>query len=215
MSTYLKSMAGYKHTQLKEKSFKKIPDMAAEEELDQESSKRRKTGESSELAEELRVKEADELSQVELQQMMIIVPEQGMNIEAIQLINPIIDWEMYTEALGSLVKEKFNSIEPTYDKERKIWVELKRLFEPDTDDELWKFQKHIHDLTWRLYDSCGVHHVSTKKGIDIYMLVENEYTLSRGTLTLMMVAKLLVDQDNEMSRELLRKIFMQAERPRR
>ncbi|GJU63781.1 putative reverse transcriptase domain-containing protein [Tanacetum coccineum] len=79
----------------------------------------------------------------------------------------------------------------------------------DTDDELWKLQKHIHDLTWRLYDSCGVHHVSTEKGIDIYMLVEKEYPLSRGTLTLMLVAKLLVDQYNEMSRELLRKIFMQ------
>ncbi|GJV24104.1 hypothetical protein Tco_1376799 [Tanacetum coccineum] len=45
---------------------------AAEEELDQESSKRQKTGESSELAEEPRDKEADELSQEELQQMMII-----------------------------------------------------------------------------------------------------------------------------------------------
>ncbi|GJT72435.1 hypothetical protein Tco_1031721 [Tanacetum coccineum] len=117
--------------------------------------------------------------------------------------------------LWSLFKENFKSIEPTDDKEREIWVELKRLFEPDTDDELWKLQKHIHDLTWRLYDSCGVHHVSTEKGIDIYMLVEKEYPLSRGTLTLMLVAKLLVEQDNEMSRELLRKIFMQAERPRR
>ncbi|GKA35442.1 hypothetical protein Tco_0721933 [Tanacetum coccineum] len=45
----------------------------AEEELDQESSKRQKTGESSELAEEPRDKEADELSQEELQQMMIII----------------------------------------------------------------------------------------------------------------------------------------------
>ncbi|GJS78758.1 hypothetical protein Tco_0728639 [Tanacetum coccineum] len=140
---------------------------AAEEELDQESSKRQKTGESSELAEEPRDKEADELSQEELQQMMIIVPEQGMN---------------------SLVKEKFNSTEPTDDKEREIWLKLKRLFEPDTDDELWKLQKKIHDLTWRLYDSCGVHHVYTEEGIDIYMLVEKEYPLSRGTLTLMLVA---------------------------
>ncbi|GKE65909.1 hypothetical protein Tco_1520070, partial [Tanacetum coccineum] len=65
--------------------------------------------------------------------------------------------------------------------------------------------EHIHDVTWRLYDSCGVHHVSTEKGID----------MSRGTLTLMLVAKLLVDQDNEMSKELLKKIFMQVERPRR
>ncbi|GJT20253.1 hypothetical protein Tco_0890190 [Tanacetum coccineum] len=181
--------------------------------------------------------------------MMIIVPEQGMNVEALQTKYPIIDWEIYTEGtkkyckiirvgnhtevhhffddmlkafdkddlemLWSLVKEKFNSTEPTDDKEREIWVELKRLFEPGTYDELWKLQKKIHDLTWRLYDSCGVHHVYTKDGIDIYMLVEKEYPLSRGTLTLMLVTKLLVDQDNKMSRELLRKIFMQVERPRR
>ncbi|GJY82390.1 hypothetical protein Tco_0495766 [Tanacetum coccineum] len=169
MSTYLKNMAGYKHTQLKNKSFEEIQmllekelkrvnifvDMDAEyakEELDQESSKRQKTSESSKLAEEPRDKEPDELSQEELQQMMIIVPEQGMNVEALQT---------------------------------------------------------------KLYDSYGVHHVSIVKGINIYMLIEKEYPLSRGTLTLMLVAKLLVDQDNEMSRELLRKIFMQAERPRR
>ncbi|GJV23212.1 hypothetical protein Tco_1375907 [Tanacetum coccineum] len=117
--------------------------------------------------------------------------------------------------LWSLVKEKFTSTEPTEDKEREIWVALKRLFEPDTDDELWKLQKHIRDIIWRLYDTCGVHHVSTKDGVDIYMLVEREYPLSRGVLTQMLVAKLLVEQDNEMSRELLRKIFMQVERPRR
>ncbi|GJT93757.1 hypothetical protein Tco_1082602 [Tanacetum coccineum] len=61
----------------------------------------------------------------------------------------------------------------------------------------------------------GIHHVAYKDGIDIYMLVENEYPLSRGTLTLMLVAKLLVEQDSKMSRELLKKIFMQVERPRR
>ncbi|GJS13957.1 ribonuclease H-like domain-containing protein [Tanacetum coccineum] len=192
-----------------------VPELAAgsskrdaKEELDQESSKRQKTGESSELAKEPRDKEADKLSQKELQQMMIIVPEQGMNVEALQTKDDLV-------MLWSLVKENFKSTEPTDDKEREIWVELKILFEPDTDDELWKLQKHIHDLTWRLYDSCGVHHMSTEKGIDIYILVEKEYPLSRGTLTLMLVVKLLVEQDNEMSIELLRKIFMQAERPRR
>nr|GFA06183.1 xylulose kinase-1 [Tanacetum cinerariifolium] len=135
-------------------------------------------------------------------------PEQGMNFEALQTKDDLV-------MLWSLVKEKFNSTKPTYEKEREIWVELKRLFKPDTDDELWKFQKHIHDLTWKLYDSYRVHHVSTEKGIDIYMLVEKEYPLSRETLTLALVAKLLVDKDNEMSRELLRKIFMQSERLRR
>ncbi|GKE08869.1 hypothetical protein Tco_1412420 [Tanacetum coccineum] len=45
--------------------------------------------------------------------------------------------------------------------------------------------------------------------------MNKEYPLSRGTLALMLVAKLMVEQDNEMSRKLLRKIFMQVERPRR
>ncbi|GJZ20574.1 hypothetical protein Tco_0557164 [Tanacetum coccineum] len=102
--------------------------------------KRQKIGKSSDPAEEPKDKE-EELSQEELQQMMIIVLEKGMIVE--------------------------------------------------------------------------VHHVSIEKGIDIYMLVEKEYPLSRGTLTQMLVAKILVDQDNKMSRELLRKIFMQVERPKR
>nr|GEU32666.1 reverse transcriptase domain-containing protein [Tanacetum cinerariifolium] len=48
-------------------------------------------------------------------------------------------------------------------------------------------------------------------GVDIYMLVEKEYPLSRGVLTQMLGAKLLVEQDNEISIELLKKIFMQNE----
>ncbi|GKB41411.1 hypothetical protein Tco_0886353 [Tanacetum coccineum] len=234
MSNYIKNMGGYTLQQLRGYSFDEIktlfettmrntfvtiesevdravPELAAgsskrvaEEELDQESTKRQKTSESSELAEEPRDKEDDELSQEELQQMMIIVPEKywkiirvGNHTEVHHFFDDMLkafdrdDLVM----LWSLVKEKFNSTEPTDDKEREIWVELKRLFELDTDDK--------------------VHHVYIEEGIDIYMLVEKEYPLSRGTLTLMLVAKLLVDQDNEMSRELLRKIFMQVERPRR
>ncbi|GJV81448.1 hypothetical protein Tco_1517318 [Tanacetum coccineum] len=61
-----------------------------------------------------------------------------------------------------LVKERFSTIEPTDDKEKELWVELKRLFEPDDDDTLWKLQRYMHDpLVWRLYDTCGAHHVSS------------------------------------------------------
>ncbi|GJY99458.1 hypothetical protein Tco_0516888 [Tanacetum coccineum] len=171
---------------------------ATKEELGQQSSKKQKS---------------DELSQEDLQKLMIIVLKEGMNIEALQTKYPIIDWEDYTKDSRILVQERFNLTEPTEDKEIEIWVELKRLFEPDANDELWKYQKHIHDITWRLYDICRVHHVSTKDGMYIYMLVEREYPLSRGVLTQMLVAKLLVEQDNEISRELLRKIFMQEITP--
>ncbi|GKB43858.1 hypothetical protein Tco_0888800 [Tanacetum coccineum] len=106
--------------------------------LQQESLRRQKTGEASGSAEGQKDKEAGELSQEELQQMVIIVPEEGMNIEALQTKYLIIDWEIYTEVSKNLVQERFNSTEPTEDKERELWVELKRLFKPDADDELWK-----------------------------------------------------------------------------
>ncbi|GKD70098.1 replication protein A 70 kDa DNA-binding subunit B, partial [Tanacetum coccineum] len=103
------------------------------------------------------------------------------------------------DKLWSLVKERFSSTDPTDDKERTLWVELKRLFKPDIDDILWNLQRYMHDpLTWRLYDTCGVHHVSTNKGHDIFMLVEKDYPLTRGILTLMLCNKLQVDQHSEM-----------------
>ncbi|GJW89713.1 hypothetical protein Tco_0167266 [Tanacetum coccineum] len=106
-----------------------------------------------------------------------------------------------------------SSSEPTDDKEKELWVELKRLFEPDNDDILWNLQRYMHDpLVWRLYDTCGVHHVSLVRGHDIFMLVEKDYPLSKGVL--MLVNKLLVEQSLEMADELLRKIFIQANRPR-
>ncbi|GKB83936.1 ribonuclease H-like domain-containing protein, partial [Tanacetum coccineum] len=121
-----------------------------EEELDQESSKRQKTSESSELAKEPRDKKADEMSQEELTQMMIIVLEQGMNVESLQTKYLITNWEIYTEGTRKYWKiirdgnhtERFNSTEPTDDKEREIWVELKRLFKPDTTDKLAEASMH-------------------------------------------------------------------------
>nr|GEU44274.1 hypothetical protein [Tanacetum cinerariifolium] len=43
-----------------------------------------------------------------------------------------------TNEASSDAMERFSSTEPTDDKERTLWVELKRLFEPSTDDTLWK-----------------------------------------------------------------------------
>ncbi|GJV80601.1 hypothetical protein Tco_1516471 [Tanacetum coccineum] len=90
-------------------------------------------------------------------------------------------------ALWSLVKEIFRSAGPTEDKERDLRVELKRLFEPDKDDVLWKLQRHMYDpLTWRLYGTCGVHHVSSTREHNIYMLIEKDYPMSTAVINLML-----------------------------
>ncbi|GKE62253.1 hypothetical protein Tco_1512620, partial [Tanacetum coccineum] len=89
---------------MESESERVIPELAAgsfkrdaEEEHIQKSLKRQKTRESSEPVEEPKDKEEEELSQEMIQKIMIIVPEQGMNVEALQTKYPIIDWEIYTK----------------------------------------------------------------------------------------------------------------------
>ncbi|GJT90208.1 hypothetical protein Tco_1079053 [Tanacetum coccineum] len=166
-----------------------------------------KTNEASGSVQEQLEEEEKKLSQEDLQQMMMVVPVEEVYIEALQINR---------DKLQVLVKERFVcSIDPLDDKIRTLWVELKRLFEPDTDDILWKLQIYMHDLlTWRLYDTCGVHHVSTDRGHDIFMLVKKDYPLTRGLLTLMLCNKLQVDQYSEMADNLLRKMDILANRPR-
>nr|GFB04961.1 hypothetical protein [Tanacetum cinerariifolium] len=42
-----------------------------------------------------------------------------------------------------------------------LWVELKRMYEPDSEDQLWTLTQnlmHAH-VEWKLYDLSGVHHL--------------------------------------------------------
>nr|GEU82508.1 hypothetical protein [Tanacetum cinerariifolium] len=115
-----------------------------------------------------------------------------------------------------LVKEKFSSAVPNVDKEKALQVELKRLFEPDADDVLWKLQRYMHyPITWRLYSNYEVHQVSlTTRRYDMFMLTEKNYPLSNGVMTLMLSEKLQVEDDSNMARDLVMKIFMKANKPK-
>ncbi|GJW49816.1 hypothetical protein Tco_0091167 [Tanacetum coccineum] len=166
----------------------------------------------------------------ELKKMMEIVPAEEVYIEALQIVRVGDHTEVYQlfeemlrkfdredlDKLWSLVKETFSTTDPTEDKEKMLWVELKRLYEPDPRDQLWALQKYMHDpLEWKLYDTCGVHHVSTGRGHEIFMLVEKDYPLTKGLTTVMLCNKLQVDQYSEMANELLMKIYSIANSPRR
>nr|GEV33338.1 hypothetical protein [Tanacetum cinerariifolium] len=82
--------------------------------------------------------------------------------------------------LWTLVKETFSIKQATRDKEKEMWVELKMLVKPNVKDQLWTHhQAFMHDpLDWKLYDTCRVHHVSTKDQ-EIFMLVEKDYPLRK------------------------------------
>nr|GEW55577.1 hypothetical protein [Tanacetum cinerariifolium] len=194
----------------------------AEETLLEESFKKLKAVEvsGSDSTQETLSNDPKEMSEEDVQNMLEIVPVPEFKVKY-----PIIDWEIYSKgsktywkiirvggiteayqsfedmlkgfdredlvALWNLVKEKFISAVPSVNKEKAIWVELKRLFEPDADDVLWKIQRH-----------------------DMFMLTEKHYPLSNGVMTLMMSAKLQVKEDSEMARDLVMKIFMEANKPK-
>ncbi|GJU27450.1 hypothetical protein Tco_1166071 [Tanacetum coccineum] len=209
---------------------------------------RKRAGEKQSDQSAKRQKMKDDAEKEDFKEYLNIVPEEGMNVEALQTKYPLIDWEIYTEdsrvywkiirvgdhteiyqffedmlknfdrddlvKLWKLVKDRFSSTEPNDDKEKALWVELKRLFEPDTDD-LLELQRYMHDpLTWRLYvfDSCGIHILLMDNGIAIHMMIEKKYPLTQEMLSKMLSRKLEVDHENEMAFELLRFIRSQVQK---
>nr|GEU44245.1 putative reverse transcriptase, RNA-dependent DNA polymerase [Tanacetum cinerariifolium] len=93
--------------------------------------------------------------------------------------------------LWRLVKESLNIRLAASDKEMELWVELKRLYEPDAEDQLWTHTQNLMHapVEWKLYDACEVHHV-TSKDKEIFMLVEKDYPLRKGLAIVMICYKL-------------------------
>nr|GEU33981.1 uncharacterized mitochondrial protein AtMg00810-like [Tanacetum cinerariifolium] len=175
-----------------------------------------------ESTQEIPSNDPKEMSKEDVQNMLEIIPVFEFKVEALQVKYPIIDWEIHIEgsrtywkiirvggiteayqdmlkgfdredlvALWNLVKEKFSTAVPSVDKEKALWVEIKRLFVPDADDVLWKLQRH-----------------------DMFMLTEKYYPLSNAVMILMLSGKLQAEEDNEMARDLVMKIFMEANKPK-
>nr|GEU99843.1 hypothetical protein [Tanacetum cinerariifolium] len=93
------------------------------------------------------------------------------------------------DAVWRLAKERFSIAVPTVDKEKALWVELKRLFEPNADDVIWKLQRYMH-------------------------YPKKDYLLSDGVMILNLSTKLQVEEDNKMARDLVMKIFMKFNQPK-
>ncbi|GKC67738.1 hypothetical protein Tco_1100336, partial [Tanacetum coccineum] len=105
--------------------------------------------------------------------------------------------------LYRLVKERFETASPEgYD--RLLWGDLITVFEPSKDDKVWKAQQDYTLISWRLFDSCGIHVLLRDIGITIHMLIEKTYPLTQEMLSRVLSGKLEVDNESEMAFELFR-----------
>ncbi|GJZ82018.1 hypothetical protein Tco_0647012 [Tanacetum coccineum] len=139
MSTYLKNMAGYKHNQLKTKSFEDIQMLFDKEmkrvntfidmntELVKDNETRAKESSSKRAGTELEQEEAkkqkidDDQDEAEMKKHMEIVPDDE-NIDREDL-----------ETLWKLVKAKHGNTRPEEGYERVLWGDLKVMFELDVE----------------------------------------------------------------------------------
>ncbi|GJS11443.1 hypothetical protein Tco_0368239 [Tanacetum coccineum] len=172
MSTYLKNMAGYKHNQLKNKRFDDI------QKLFDKAMKRVNTfiDMETELVEEVVPdKEEVAIDAIPLATKPPSIVDYKIHKEGkktyYQIIRADGSSKMYLvfshmlksfdmedlETLWKLVKAKHGSTRPEEGYERVLWGDLKTMFDPHVEDQVWRNQQDYRVLDWKLYDSCGVH----------------------------------------------------------
>ncbi|GJU61982.1 retrovirus-related pol polyprotein from transposon TNT 1-94 [Tanacetum coccineum] len=105
------------------------------------------------------------------------------------------------ETLYKLVKAKYRLTRPVEDLDLILYGDLKTMFEPNVEDQVWKNQDNYKVLDWKLYDSCRVHSLRMQH-VYIHMLVEKKYPLS--TITDMLNRKLQADHWNKICYQLLK-----------
>ncbi|GJQ96673.1 hypothetical protein Tco_0007812 [Tanacetum coccineum] len=145
---------------------------------------------------------------------IVLGDEIAMNFESLATKYPIINWKthilieniMYYQIIradGSSKKYKIFS-EMLDDFDRHDVGDLKTLFKPCKEDEVWRNQQGYNLISWRLFDSCGVHVLLMDNGIAIHMMIEKKYPLTQEMLSKMIIRRLEINHESEMVFELLR-----------
>ncbi|GJZ70333.1 hypothetical protein Tco_0633883, partial [Tanacetum coccineum] len=212
MITYLKNMEGWKHKDLKSKDFdsiKELFDKALKRvnmfvdfrtELVEGSSKRAGTELEQEVTKKQKVDDVQETAKVDndqeaakIKELIEIVPnEEEVAIDAIPLaVKPptIVDWKIHKEG-----KNNYYQIIRADGSSKMYKNDLKTMFEPHIEDEIWKLQQRYKVLSWKLFDSCRVHCLSLQSGM-IYMLIEKRYPFTPPIITEMLNKKLQIDYE--------------------
>nr|GEU50200.1 hypothetical protein [Tanacetum cinerariifolium] len=123
--------------------------------------------------------------------------------KAFRRVNTFVDYKTKEnlEDLYKLVKARYGSTRPMENMDLLLWGDLKTMFEPHVEDELWKKKQGYKVLEWKLYDFCGLHTLRMLS-MQIYMLVEKTYPITPPTLSKMLEKKLQINYEREMALEI-------------
>nr|GEZ73261.1 hypothetical protein [Tanacetum cinerariifolium] len=98
-----------------------------------------------------------------------------------------------------------------------FFIDILKHLDREDLNQLWRLVKETLSnrppTKWKLYDSCGVHHLTTKDK-EIFMLVEKDYPLRNGFALVMISYKLQVKNYSRMANHLILKLYKIASTPR-
>nr|GEV40947.1 hypothetical protein [Tanacetum cinerariifolium] len=190
--------------------FKSKDEMEAEDEeiiksinetLAQKAAKRRKLSEEAQETKDLRKRL--EIVQDEDDGVFVEATPLAQKVPVVDYLIVVIDNKPRSSALWKIVRDRFSTSKPTNFSDEYLLLTLKTMFEePDGQDAIWRNQKSVHGLAllkrWKLLTSCGVH-VITLSTVQLFLLVERRYPLSRFTLEqLVNMARLQVEEEKLM-----------------
>ncbi|GJX47757.1 hypothetical protein Tco_0272947 [Tanacetum coccineum] len=164
----------------------------------------------------------------ELRMWLTVVPdeEETVDLEILSAKYPIVDWE--SQNLGNVDMEDLHVYKiiradgnTSYYKslfsmlrkfDRQDLGDLKVMFEPNIEDEIWSNQQDWTLISWKLYENCGVHTLLMDGTLTCFnMLVEKRYPLIKEMLEKMLNWKLEAEAESTMEFELLKFIKSQLE----
>ncbi|GJY97763.1 hypothetical protein Tco_0514673 [Tanacetum coccineum] len=240
MMTYLKNMGGYKHSQLKGKTYEEIHrlyerqqkrdqdfiPMDSEKEA-QKSSKRLKRVAGSyttqkspkkpkvmKSAKDATEEEAAEYEKEkeELRLSLKIIPNDDSEVKAdgsssfhgdIHAFFRRLDRQDLND-LYRLVQERFQD-HPLEGQDLLLLGDLRMIFDPNEEDELWMNQLDWKLLRWKLYENCGVHTLFLDgKPMKINMLVEKKYPLIKELIEKMLNLQLEAEEESTIAFKLIK-----------
>ncbi|GKE87150.1 hypothetical protein Tco_1564625 [Tanacetum coccineum] len=153
-----------------------------------------------------------------MKKRMEIVLDDEVAVDAIPLATKppiIVDWKIIKEGkMGyfQIIRADGSSKRPEEGYERVLWGDLKVMFEPDVESEVWRNTQGHNVTVWKLFSSSGVYFVRFQN-LHIFMMVEKRYPLTPVTITKMLNKKLQIDHWNEMCYQLLKLMTKQLKNP--
>ncbi|GJQ95959.1 hypothetical protein Tco_0007098 [Tanacetum coccineum] len=121
----------------------------------------------------------DDAEKEELRTHLDIIPGDDVAVSAESLATKyqIVDWKTHVLSEARCImrsSELMEVLNLTRYLQRCLMIMIGRI----KDDEVWKAQQDYTLISWRLFDSCGIHVLLMDTGIAIHMLVEKTYPLT-------------------------------------